>query len=57
MEVECTIKTEYSSLSEEMKVKSTLDWPQKTVKLIIDDKEIVVDSNELIMAVQNCINR
>ena len=29
MEVECTLKTEYSSLAEEMKVKSTLDWPQK----------------------------
>ena len=57
MKVECTLKTEYSSLAEEMKVESTLDWPQKTVKLIIDDKEIVVDSDELIKAVQNCINR
>ena len=57
MKVECILKTEHCSLAEEMKVESTLDWPQKTVKLIIDDKEIVVDSDELIKAVQNCINR
>lgn len=56
MKVECILKTEYSSLAEEMKVESTLDWPQKTVKLIIDDREIVVDSDELIKAVQNCVN-
>ena len=57
MKVECTLKTEYSSLAEELKVESTESYYQsKTVRLIIDNKEIVVNPDELIKAVENCVN-
>ena len=48
MKIECTLSesTDQKSTQEskqELKVKSS-SWPRNTVKLIIDDKEIVVDS-------------
>ena len=59
MEVKCTVKEANRITSDsirELKVESTSDWPHKTVKLIIDDKKIVVDPDELIKSVKNCTN-
>jgi hypothetical protein len=62
MKVECTLK-EYHTISDsvaiprELKVESTESYyPSKTVRLIIDNKEIVVNPDELIKAVENCVN-
>jgi len=59
MEVECTLKemnTTCTGIIRELKVKSAESYPRETVRLIIDNKEIEVDPNELIKAVENCVN-
>ena len=63
MKIECTLK-EFNRITSdascaiprEMKIESTSRWPQKTVRLIIDNKEIELDPQDLINAVKNCTN-
>ena len=56
MKVECILKEEAVYASRELKVESTSSYPQKTVRLIIGDNKIEVDPDELIKAVENCVN-
>ena len=57
MKIECTLKTEKnSSIVEEIKVESDLLLTHEKIKLIVGTNEVVVNANELIKAINNCIN-